>query len=94
MKRITYYLASAAVLVWAAFSYAYLGVEDGSSGLTPLGTVSIVYFLPGAGICRSMGFTTNAAIPRMFIVSLLLWLSIGLVGAYAFERLRLTCHRS
>ena len=38
MKRYRKYLIGVGlVALWGIFSYAYLGVEDGSSGLRPLG---------------------------------------------------------
>lgn len=48
MKRYRKYLiAVGLVVLWAVFSYAYLGVEDGSSGLSPLGWLAAVFFVPG-----------------------------------------------
>ncbi|MEN6336563.1 MAG: hypothetical protein ABFE01_20095 [Phycisphaerales bacterium] len=48
MRRYRKYLiALALVAVWGVFSCAYLGVEDGSSGLSPFGWLAGAFFVPG-----------------------------------------------
>ena len=42
-----YMIAIGAVTLWAAFAYGYLGVEDGSSGLSIFGLIHAFFFLPG-----------------------------------------------
>jgi len=42
-----YLIAIGIVTLWAVFSYAYLGVEDGSSGLSILGLIHAFFLIPG-----------------------------------------------
>jgi hypothetical protein len=61
-----YLIALGLVIVWAVFSYAYLGVEDGSSGLGPLGWIAGVFFLPSGLLLQAVkGSHGNADLPLM-----------------------------
>ena len=52
--------------MWGVFSYAYLGVEDGSSGLSPLGWIHSVFFIPGGRLLQQLkGGHSNADLPLM-----------------------------
>lgn len=69
-------VALGAVTAWAVFSYAYLGVEDGSSGLSPLGWLSAVFFLPGGfALSQLKGSHGNADLPLMAVIS---WITFAL----------------
>jgi len=55
MKRYRKYLiALALVAVWAVFSCAYLGTEDGSSGLSPLGWLADAFIVSGAWLLEAV----------------------------------------
>ncbi len=78
MKKFkTHIIAIVIVTIWAVFAYAYLGVEDGSSGLSILGKISAVFFIPGGLLIQKIGgnFSNNeipfAAITSWFIFSLI-----------------------
>jgi len=59
-------IAVGCVGLWAAFSYAYLSVEDGSSGLSPLGWIHAVFFFPGGiALSSTKGSLSNADLPIM-----------------------------
>ena len=61
-----YLIAVAAVTAWAVFAYAYLGVEDGSSGLSPAGWLTAAFFLPGVLAWQALkGSHSNADLPLM-----------------------------
>ena len=48
------------------FSWAYLGVEDGSSGLSPLGWLAAAFFVPGGLLFQVVkGSHGNADLPLM-----------------------------
>jgi hypothetical protein len=48
MKKFRPYLITlGAVAIWGVFAYVYLGVEDGSSCLSPLGWLHVCFLLPG-----------------------------------------------
>ena len=77
MKRFRlHFIALGVVAAWAIFSYAYLGVEDGSSGLSPLGYVGGVFFLPGLYLVKTH---TNANLPIMAVIS---WAIFSLVAVF------------
>jgi len=90
MKRFRkYMIALGLVALWAVFSYAYLGVEDGSSGLSPLGWIHAVFFLPGGLLLQAVkGSHGNADLPLMAafsfcvyaVVVVLAVKGIGLLG--------------
>jgi len=63
-------IALACVTAWGIFSLAYVGVEDGSSGLSVMGWVSFGFFLPGRCLMDGIsGAHTNADVPLMAAVS-------------------------
>ncbi len=90
MKRYRKYLiALGLIALWAVFAYAYLGVEDGSSGLSPLGWIAGVFFLPGGLLLRAVtGSHSNADLSLMagfsfcvyVVVVVLAVKAIGLLG--------------
>ncbi len=92
MTRFKYHLiAVAAVTAWAAFSYLYLGVEDGSSGLSVLGWVHGVFFIPGGLLVVAVkGAISNYALPFMAVMSWLFYLllAFSIIEAAMFFRRR------
>jgi ABC-type multidrug transport system permease subunit len=83
MKKFKAHLiAIGIVTVWAIFACAWLNVEDGSSGLSAMGKVSAVFFLPGGLLMQSIrGSFSNAEIPFAAIISWLIFTLIALVIA-------------
>lgn len=68
-----------AVTAWAIFAYAYLGVEDGSSGLSVLGWLHAMFFIPGGILMQVLrGSHSNADLPFMTGVSWLTYSAVGL----------------
>lgn len=66
-----YWIALGIIGLWGVFSYAYLGVEDGSSGLSPLGWIHSVFFLPGLFLFHTLkGTYSNADLPLAAVCSL------------------------
>ncbi len=80
MKRYrAHFIAIGIVTVWAIFAYAWLNVEDGSSGLSFLGKISAVFFLPGGLLMQSIrGTFSNTGIPLAAIISWLIFTVIAL----------------
>ena len=73
MKRFSkYYIPFAIVTLWGAFSFSYLGVEDGSSGLSFLGHISALFLIPGAFLFRL--FKTAATNRDIFLIGFMSWL--------------------
>jgi hypothetical protein len=83
MKRFkAHIIAIAIVTVWAVFAYAYLGVEDGSSGLSILGKISAVFFIPGGILMQfTRGSHSNSDITFMAITSWFIFALIAIVIA-------------
>jgi hypothetical protein len=83
MKKFkAHFIALGIVTVWALFAYAWLNVEDGSSGLSVLGKVSEVFFLPGGFLMQFLSINlSNAELPLMAIISWLIFTLIALVIA-------------
>ncbi len=82
MRR--YVIVLVVVTAWAVFSYMYLGVEDGSSGLSPLGWLHATFFIPGGCLMQVVkGSHGNADLPLMAAVSWVSYalLSVGIVYA-------------
>jgi hypothetical protein len=77
MKRHRIHLIGLGIVaLWASFSYAYLGVEDGSSGLGLLGWIRAVFFIPGAFLLRTLKSSySNADLPLMAATG---WLTFSL----------------
>jgi hypothetical protein len=90
MKRHRKYLiALGLVALWAVFSYAYLGVEDGSSGLSPLGWTAGVFFLPGGLVLQAVkGSHSNGDLPVMAVFSFCVYAGVVVLGANGVEFLR------
>ncbi len=71
-------IAIAIVTAWALFAYAWLNVEDGSSGLGVLGFLSAVFFVPGGLLMQfTRGSHTNTDIPLMVFTG---WLTFTLIA--------------
>ena len=72
----------AIVGIWGTFSATYLGVEDGSSGLSLLGWVHVGFFLPGLGAMDLLeGSHSNDDIPLMIAISFVVWtLAFAFIG--------------
>ncbi len=68
------------VTFWAIFSFAWLNVEDGSSGLSIFGKTSALFFLPGGFLMQfSNGNFSNAEIPVMAMTSWIIFTLIALI---------------
>lgn len=73
-----HWIALLLVTAWAVFSVAYLGAEDGSSGMSPLGYVHFLFFLPGMLLMEELrGSQSNADVPLMAAIS---WLVFTLIA--------------
>jgi membrane-bound acyltransferase YfiQ involved in biofilm formation len=90
MKRHRKYLiALGVVALWAVFSWAYLGVEDGSSGLSPLGWLAAVFFVPGGLLLQAVkGSHANADLPLMAAFSFCVYAVLAVLVVKGFELLR------
>jgi len=87
-------IALGLVGLWAAFSCVYLGVEDGSSALSPLGWITGVFFVPGGLFLQAIqGTHSNADLPLMAAVSLCVYATVALVAISTAGRLRRVFHR-
>jgi hypothetical protein len=85
-----YMIALGVVALWAGFSWLYLGVEDGSSGLGPLGWITSLFLLPGGYVLQlTKGVYSNADLPLIIVLSfciyafvavLLVWLGCGFLS--------------
>jgi hypothetical protein len=90
MKRYRKYLiAVGLVAMWAVFSYAYLGVEDGSSGLGPLGWLSGAFFVPGGLLLQAAkGSHGNVDLPLMAAFSFCVYAAVAVLAVIGVEFLR------
>jgi hypothetical protein len=90
MQRYRIHLVALGIVaVWAVFSYAYLGMEDGSSGLSPLGWISAVFFIPGGSLMQSLkGSHSNADLPLMAGAGWLLFSMLALAIAQGVSLIR------
>ncbi|MBP8303614.1 MAG: hypothetical protein KBE04_05755 [Phycisphaerae bacterium] len=72
------WIAVGVVSLWCVLACAYLGVEDGSSGLSPLGWAAGLFFVPG-GIALQVfkGSHSNADLPLMAGIS---WIAYGILA--------------
>jgi len=67
-------IALGLVALWAGFSWCYLGVEDGSSGLGPLGWMTSLFLLPGGYVLQLVkGVYSNADLPLIAVLSLCIY---------------------
>jgi len=71
MKRFRkYVIALGLVVLWAGFSWCYLGVEHGSSGLGLLGWITSLFLLPGGYVLQlTKGVYSNADLPAIAALS-------------------------
>jgi hypothetical protein len=93
MKRFkTHLISIAAVTLWAVFSCAYLGVEDGSSGLSILGWVHAVFFVSGGKLFQVVkGAHSNQNLPVMAVLS---WLFYSILVLSVVQGVTLIQQRS
>jgi hypothetical protein len=91
MKRYRIHLIGLGIVtVWTVFSYAYLGVEDGSSGLSLFGWIQAAFFIPGAVVMQKLkGSHSNADLPLMAATG---WLTFSL-AALAIAQLARLVHK-
>ena len=80
MKRFRPFVPTVGVVsFWCLFSMAYLGVEDGSSGLSPLGWVHAAFLLPGLfPAVLIKGSYHNGDLPLAFLLSWLFYTAIAM----------------
>lgn len=83
--RRAHWLALAGCSAWAAFGFAYLGVEDGSSGLSALGWLHAGFFLPALLV---WGGHSNADLPWMGALAWLFWCGCALLVVQGVGALR------
>lgn len=70
-----YMIAISFVGLWAVFSHAYLGTEDGSSGLSPPGWIHAMFFLPGGLLLQAVKEGhSNVDLPLMAACSLCVYM--------------------
>ena len=70
--------ALVAVSLWGLFALLYLGVEDGSSGLSPLGNLTLAFLLPGLLLMQLVeGGHSNSDVPFMAFMG---WLGYAIAG--------------
>lgn len=69
--------------------YAYLGVEDGSSGLSPLGWIAGVFFVPGGLLLQAVkGSHGNADLPLMAGFSFCVYAVVAVLAMMGVEVFR------
>jgi hypothetical protein len=77
------------VTLWGGFSVAYLGAEDGSSGLSPVGYVQAAFFAPGTGILRAAGGPLgNRDLPAAVAISWACYVAVAVLIAHVVARRR------
>ena len=80
---------TALAALWGLFSVTYLGVEDGSSGLSALGWVHVGFFVPGLGAMELLeGSHSNDDIPLMVAISFLVWAILFAFVGWVIRRRR------
>lgn len=75
--------------MWGGLSYTCLGVEDGSSGLSLLGWIHGVFFIPGGILMQTLrGSHSNADLPLMCGIGWVTYslLALGIVRAVSVVR--------
>ena len=79
------WIALGVVSLWCVLACAYLSVEDGSSGLSPLGWAAGLFFVPG-GIALQVfkGSHSNADLPLMAGISWITYAALAAGLAYAW----------
>jgi hypothetical protein len=77
-----------AITIWALWSWTYLGVEDGSSGLSPLGWLHVLFFVPGLYFLElTKGSHSNADLAFMAVLSWATWCAAGLLLRWLARRM-------
>ena len=82
-------MALLVVTAWAALSLLYTGVEDGSSDLSPLGSLVLAFYMPGLLLLEAIqGFHRNSDVPMIAGASWLFYAALGqlAVGAHLWVR--------
>ncbi len=87
-KYIVYVIALGIVTIWAIFACIYIGVEDGSSGLSIFGKLCGIFFIPGGIILTHGGSFSNADIPFAAIIS---WFIFALIIVGIVQIVRILC---
>ena len=76
-----YFIAVLAVTLWSLFSFAYLGREDGSSGLSVLGWIHAIFFMPGLFLLLIFKASySNQDLPAIAAYSWLAYTAVVLLG--------------
>jgi len=90
MKRFRKYgIALGIVLSWAGFSWLYLGVEDGSSGLGLRGWLTSLFLLPGGYVLQvTKGVYSNADLPLIAVFSFCIYAAAAVLAVKAVVLLR------
>lgn len=79
-----YIIALVTVTIWGVFSFAYTGVEDGSSGLSVLGWISYAFFMPGVILVYQLkGRFSNAEIPLAALTSWMIYSLLAIIVVHA-----------
>jgi hypothetical protein len=69
LKKRPIAMALTVVAFWGLFAALYLGVEDGSSGLSLIGLLHVFFFLPGLVVMDLIkGNHSNADLPWMWLI--------------------------
>ena len=90
-----YLIAIGVVTLWAVFSYAYLGVENGSSGLSILGWVQDLFFFPGGFLFHAIKESySNTDLPTMAGISWFVYVLVILLVVKCICVLRKTIIQS
>ena len=81
IKLRKYFIAVFVITAWGLFSFAYLGREDGSSGLSILGLIHAFFFIPGGFLFHIFRDShSNRDIPAMATLSWLIYTTVVLAG--------------
>jgi len=82
-----YLIAVAVVTIWGVLSVAYIGEEDGSSGLSPVGYVHAAFLLPGVWVLRAfVGALGNRDLPLAVAISWVGYCLVALAIAHLVAR--------
>lgn len=78
-----------AVSGWAVFSLLYAGVEDGSSGLSPLGYLVLAFYMPGLLLFQALeGSHRNSDVPAMVFAGWAFYLACGQLAVSGYLWIR------
>ncbi len=75
-----HFVAFGIVTVSSVLSCAYLGIEDGSSGLSLLGWLHVAFFVPGGLLGRKLKGTHSNADPALMAVVSWITFSLAAIG--------------